>query len=128
MKGSFLFRFAGMHSSCLWSNKFIRCLWLFVSAAEKPPKGEENSGPSGSLVLVRMDGNKYRFWLDVIIGRPDYNRGETDGTITFVNDTASFDNTYEDAEHPCILKFKLAGNTIISTACPLHLTADLAMA
>lgn len=70
------------------------------------------TGPSGSLVLLKMDGNKYRFWLSVTIGWPNYHIGETDGTISFVNDTASFDNSYEDAEQPCILKFKIAGNTI----------------
>ncbi len=68
--------------------------------------------PGGNLVLVKMEGNKYRFWLDVVIGPPGYNRGETDGTITFVNDTASFDNTFEDATHPCILKFKITKNVI----------------
>jgi len=68
--------------------------------------------PGGNLVLLKMEGNKYRFWLNVVIGPPGYNRGETDGTITFVNDTASFDNTYEDATHPCILKFKITKNTI----------------
>lgn len=70
------------------------------------------TGPNGSLVLLKMDGNKYRFWLDVTLGWPNYNSGETDGTMTFVNDTASFDNTFEDAEKPCILKFKIAGKTI----------------
>lgn len=68
--------------------------------------------PGGNLVLLKMDGNKYRFWLDVLIGPPGWNRGETDGTIIFKNDTASFDNTFEDATHPCILKFKISGNTI----------------
>jgi hypothetical protein len=76
------------------------------------PTTEENTGPSGRVVLLKMDGNKYRFWLDVTIGPPSYNAGETDGTITFVNDTASFDNTYENAENPCILKFKITDNTI----------------
>lgn len=68
--------------------------------------------PGGNLVLVKMDGNKYRFWLDVVTGPPGYNRGETDGTITLVNDTASFDNTFEDATHPCILKFRITKNVI----------------
>jgi hypothetical protein len=76
------------------------------------PKDEKNNGPEGSLVLVRLDGNKYRFWLDVSKGWPSYNQGVTDGTITFKNDTASFDNSYEDADYPCILKFKAKGNTI----------------
>lgn len=73
---------------------------------------KDATGPKGTLVLLKMDGTKYRFWLDVTIGWPNYNVGETDGTVTFVNDTASFDNTFEDAEKPCILKFKRAGNAI----------------
>lgn len=77
-----------------------------------PPKTEADKGPTGKLVLLKMDGNKYRFWLDVGLGWPNYHVGETDGTITFVNDTASFDNTFEDATHPCILKFKITGNKI----------------
>lgn len=81
------------------------------------PKGNTGNdknatGPSGSLVLLKMEGNKYRFWLDVTIGWPSYNSGETDGTMTFVNDTASFDNTYEGAESSCILKFKISGTTL----------------
>jgi hypothetical protein len=75
------------------------------------PKDNSNI-PGGNLVLIRMEGNKYRFWLDVLIGPPGYNRGETDGAIIFKNDTASFDNTFEDATNPCILKFKISGNTI----------------
>lgn len=78
----------------------------------EPPKTEADKGPTGKLVLLRMDGNKYRFWLDVGLGWPNYHVGETDGTITIFNDTASFDNTFEDASHPCILKFKLSGNNI----------------
>lgn len=81
-----------------------------------PPANTGNdkdaTGPKGTLVLLKMEGNKYRFWLDVTLGWPNYNVGETDGTVSFVNDTASFDNTFEDAEHPCILKFKITNNTI----------------
>jgi hypothetical protein len=73
---------------------------------------EDVVGPTGTLMLLKMDGNKYRFWLDVTIGAPSYNKGETDGTITIINDTASFDNTFEEAEKPCILKFKISGTTI----------------
>lgn len=77
-----------------------------------PPATEKDRGPSGQLVLLKMDGNLYRFWLDVTIGWPNYHVGETDGTITFVNDTASFDNTFEDAENPCMLKFQFSNNVI----------------
>lgn len=77
-----------------------------------PPKTEADKGPTGKLVLLRMDGNKYRFWLDVGLGWPNYHVGETDGTIILVNDTASFDNTFEEATTPCILKFKIEGNSI----------------
>jgi len=77
-----------------------------------PPATEKARGPNGQLVLLKMEGTLYRFWLDVTIGWPNYNVGETDGTITLVNDTASFDNTFEDAERPCILKFQLSNNVI----------------
>ncbi|HUR67485.1 MAG TPA: hypothetical protein VMZ03_14125 [Chitinophagaceae bacterium] len=77
----------------------------------QPPKAK-SAIPGGTLVLQKMEGNKYRFWLDVLNGPPGYNRGETDGTIILVNDTASFENTFEGAIVPCILKFKKSGNTI----------------
>ncbi len=77
----------------------------------QPPK-DKSAIPGGQLVLQKMEGNKYRFWLDVLNGPPGYNRGETDGTILLVNDTASFDNTFEGASVPCILKFQRTGNSI----------------
>lgn len=77
-----------------------------------PPATEKARGPNGQLVLLKMEGNLYRFWLDVTIGWPNYNVGETDGTTTFVNDTASFDNTFEEADRPCILKFQITNNII----------------
>lgn len=73
---------------------------------------KQATGPSGRLALLKMEGTTYRFWLDVTVGWPSYERGETDGTIRFVNDTASFDNTFENAELPCILKFQLSGSAI----------------
>lgn len=76
------------------------------------PASEKARGPNGQLVLLKMEGNLYRFWLDVTTGWPKNNVGETDGTITLVNDTASFDNTFEDAENSCILKFQLSNNVI----------------
>ena len=77
-----------------------------------PPAAAKNKGPKGNLVLVKMQGNKYRFWLDVNLGWPNYHAGETDGTVEFRNDTASFDNTFEDASKPCIISFRIAGETI----------------
>lgn len=73
---------------------------------------DKNAVPGGQLVLIRMEANKYRFWLDVLDQALPVIIAETDGTISFVNDTASFDNTFEDAEHPCVLHFKISGNTI----------------
>jgi hypothetical protein len=81
-----------------------------------PGNDKEAKGPAGNLVLLKMEGNKYRFWLDVSIGWPSYNSGETDGTVTIVNDTASFDNTFENAIDPCILKFKVENESIIITS------------
>lgn len=95
------------------SQKDLTGAYGFILPQDKPqPPKDKTAIPGGQLVLIKMDGNKYRFWLDVLTGPPGYNRGETDGTIEFVNDTASFDNTFEAAENPCILKFKLNGNRI----------------
>lgn len=80
--------------------------------AGDPPKADENKGPAGNLVLLRMEGNTYRFWLDVTLGWPNYHVGETDGTITFATDSAIFSNEEEAETHPCILKFKITGTTI----------------
>lgn len=77
-----------------------------------PPATEKARGPNGQLALLKIEGDLYRFWLDVTVGWPSYNVGETDGTIKFINDTASFDNTFDDAERPCILKFQIANNII----------------
>ncbi len=83
-----------------------------IKTQATPSKTEKIIGPNGKLVLLKMEGNKYRFWLDVTVGAPSYNAGETDGTIIFVNDTASFDNTFEDATQSCVLKFKITNNII----------------
>ncbi len=95
------------------SQKDLSGAYGYTLPTEKaqPPK-DKTAIPGGQLVLVKMEDSKYRFWLDVLTGPPGYNRGETDGTIIFVNDTASFDNTFEEAKNPCILKFRLTGNTI----------------
>jgi hypothetical protein len=83
-----------------------------LPAPADAPATEKDRGPAGTLVLLQMEGNNYRFWLDVTLGWPTYAVGETDGTITFVNDTASFDNTFEGATGSCILKFKSSQTSI----------------
>lgn len=96
-----------------FSQKDLSGAYGYTLPVQKPqPPKDKTAVPGGYVVLVKMEDSKYRFWLDVLTGPPGYNRGETDGTITFVNDTASFDNTFEDAENPCILKFKITGTTI----------------
>ncbi len=81
------------------------------------PKVAKNNGPSGNLVLLKMDNkNKYRFWLDVGKGWPSYNIGATDGTITVVNDTASFDNSYVGGERTCIIHFTLSKSKVTISA------------
>lgn len=83
-----------------------------LPAPAEAPASEKNKGFQARLILIRMEGSLYRFWLDVQNGWPGYHVGETDGTISFKNDSASFDNTFEDATHPCILGFRLQGKTI----------------
>jgi len=81
-----------------------------------PPKEVNAEGPSGRLVLLQMKKNLYRFWLDISKGWPSYNIGESDGTITIVNDTASFDNTYEDSKDSCWLRFNVGKQLVKITS------------
>jgi len=75
-------------SACLTahSQKDLSGAYGYTLPLEKaqPPKNK-SAIPGGQLVLIRMEENKYRFWLDVLTGPPGYNRGETDGTIVFEN-------------------------------------------
>lgn len=73
-----------------------------------PPKEYRNEGPTGDLVLLRIENNTYKFWLDLNKGWPSYNMGEASGFITLDHDSASFDNTFEGAEGKCILHFKVS--------------------
>lgn len=113
MRVLFLFILMAGGSIISHGQKDLSGTYGYTLPADKnqPPKNK-SAIPGGQLVLIRMEENKYRFWLDVLTGPPGYNRGETDGTIVFENDTASFDNTFEDAENPCILKFRRSGPTI----------------
>lgn len=113
MKKAFLIPLLALSGFSLSAQQDLSGTWAYSFKPEgDPPKEALNAGPAGKLVLLKMDKNKYRFWLDVTVGWPSYHVGETDGTIHFINDTASFDNTFEDAEKPCILKFKVNGQTI----------------
>ncbi len=83
-----------------------------VSKDAQSASKDKEAVPGGRLVLLKIEENAYRFWLDVLSGPPQYSRGETDGTIRFINDTASFDNSFEEAEQDCFIKFKINGKTI----------------
>lgn len=91
----------------------------YTSAPADSSAGKNEMGRAVSLTLIRVEGTKYRFWLDVNRGWPSYASGATDGVITFKNDTASFDNTFETANKPCILHFRIKGTTI-SIDCDAH--------
>lgn len=83
-----------------------------LKTPSEAPKSDKESGHSGHLVLIHMEGSTYRFWLDINKGWPSYNNGAADGTITFKNDTASFDNTYESSRAECRLHFTIKADTI----------------
>lgn len=80
--------------------------------ADDVPEAEKDNGYSGTLILLRMESNTYRFFLDVTTGWPNYHIGELDGTIVFKNDSATYSDADEDPEEPCILKFRVSGQTI----------------
>lgn len=100
-------------SNSAFSQASLSGLYSYASKPEgNPPKDEGNNGPAGTISLLKMEGNKYRFWLDVTIGWPSYNQGQLDGIIVFKADAASFEVNFEDDEHPCKLAFRKKGSTI----------------
>lgn len=50
--------------------------------------GEEDFGYDAKLILKKVNGNKYKFWLYVCKGFPSYNSGQIDGFIHFKKDSS----------------------------------------
>jgi hypothetical protein len=73
----------------------------------KPSKDEINQGSMGSLTLLKIDTDKYKFWLSCNRGWPSFNMGDIDGFIKLDSNKASFVNTleYTTSDSSCKLLF-----------------------
>lgn len=69
----------------------------------KPSK--EDGGPSGQLIVAKMNGGNYSFWLSVNRGWPSYNNGFISGKIQVKNENAIFSQQDEYSNGTCVLKF-----------------------
>jgi hypothetical protein len=73
----------------------------------KPSKDEINQGSMGSLTLLKIDTNKYKFWLSCNRGWPSFNMGDIDGFIKLDSNKAGFVNAveYTGSDSSCKLLF-----------------------
>jgi hypothetical protein len=71
----------------------------------KPSKDEKGSGRMGNLTLLKIDTNKYKFWLSCNRGWPSFNMGDIDGVIEVNGSKAKFTTTMEYTDSSCKLLF-----------------------
>lgn len=74
--------------------------------------GKEDGGASGELILAKMQGEQYAFWLTVNRGWPSYNNGFICGQINIMNGQARFLQKSDYADGYCILKFTVKAGLI----------------
>jgi hypothetical protein len=74
--------------------------------------GKDESGFQDDLVIVKLDGNRYKFWLYIVKGYPGYNSGHTEGIILIVKDTAVFIEPDTILSTTCKLIFRFSKNNV----------------
>lgn len=73
--------------------------------------GADDFGYDLKLILKKVSGNKYKFWLYVCKGFPSYNSGQVDGFIEFNNTKARF-RLFDDIVGSCKLDFSFNGKSV----------------
>jgi hypothetical protein len=74
-------------------------------AEVKPSKDEIDQGRMGHLTLMKIEADKYKFWLSANRGWPSYNQGDIDGIIEIKNAKASFAEKQDYVDSVCKLLF-----------------------
>lgn len=73
--------------------------------------GKEDFGYETKLVLKKVSGNRYKFWLYVCKGFPSYNSGQIDGFVEFTNAKAAF-RLGDNVVSRCKLDFTFYGKSV----------------
>ncbi|QNA45628.1 hypothetical protein [Lacibacter sediminis] len=73
---------------------------------------KDDFGYDAKLILKKVSGNKYKFWLYVCKGFPSYNSGQIDGFIEFNSMKSKF-RLVDDIVGSCKLDFSVNGKTIL---------------
>ena len=74
--------------------------------------GKEDEGKTGDLTLLKIDADRYKFWLSVSRGWPSYNLGEINGIMIIKDGKASFSVMQEYAETLCKINFIFGTNYV----------------
>lgn len=67
--------------------------------------GKEDGGASGELILAKMEGEQYNFWLNINRGWPSYNNGYIGGIINIEKGKATLSQQDPYEAGFCILNF-----------------------
>ena len=78
-------------------------IYVDKSSTLKPSKDEQ--GHLGALTLLKIDNDKYKFWLSANRGWPSYNNGEINGILIFKNKVAVFTKKLEYSDSSCKINF-----------------------
>lgn len=71
----------------------------------KPSKDEIDQGRMGHLTLLKIEANKYKFWLSANRGWPSYNQGDINGIIDIKGNKADYVEKMEYNDSSCKLLF-----------------------
>lgn len=73
---------------------------------------KDDFGYDAKLILKKVSGNRYKFWLYVCKGFPSYNSGQIDGFIEFDNMKAKF-RLVDDIVGSCKLDFSFNNKSVV---------------
>lgn len=82
------------------------------SRGVQPPKDETDAGPSGSLTILKIDKNQYKFWLDISKGWPNYHIGFIDGILTVNKNKGLYKGKMDYVDSACILEFTFINKAV----------------
>jgi hypothetical protein len=87
-------------------------VYVHKDSEKKPSKEERGQGRMGDLTLLRIEKNRYKFWLSVNRGWPSFNMGELDGFIEVENNEAVYTAKMEFSDSSCAVIFVFSAKSI----------------
>jgi hypothetical protein len=67
--------------------------------------GKEDGGPSAELIVAKMEGDQYHFWLNISRGWPSYNNGFISGSVVLIKGKGTYIQQDPYGDGNCVLHF-----------------------